>query len=336
MSFINQSVEDKLQDALDNIRQRVDEELATAQSRRAATGKEKGKGKALAAQNPDSDPGQTTPEQSTSGTRTRLWADIMEEEEEDALDLAVASDEELEPGRAKRPKLLEVSEETKAVVKEAFTSTLSNMARREIRSRAPGLDLPETRCPRLDSLYKTSESKFSANSDAKQVDGDLQKIQALMLDVAAPLLELKSVAEDHNPAARDPKEALDDAIRLLGNAIGQTSKIRRKRVLRTCNPNIQDLAEEEALFTAALPNLFGPEFEQKMKDRAESVKILAKSQNLSSQRGGSRVFRRGHHSQAQRGGGPPYRGGRDHYPGNFRNPFVFRGRNKKGGGAKRQ
>ena len=29
------------------------------------------------------------------------------------------------------------------------------------------------------------ESKFGGNSEAKQVDNDLQKIQALMLDVAA-------------------------------------------------------------------------------------------------------------------------------------------------------
>lgn len=58
-------------------------------------------------------------------------------------------------------------------MKEAFTTTLSNAARRGIKSRAPSLDLPETRCPRLDSLYKTSESKFSSNAEAKQIDGDL-------------------------------------------------------------------------------------------------------------------------------------------------------------------
>ena len=97
------------------------------------------------------------------------------------------------------------------------------------------------------------------------------------------------------------------AICLLGNAIGQTSKICRKGVLRTCNPNIQDLTEEEKLFADALPNLFGSEFEKKMKERAESVKILAKSQIPSSQ-SGSLVFHGGHHSQAQRGGGPSFRG----------------------------
>ena len=200
-------------------------------------------------------------------------------EEEDALDLAVASDEELDSCRAK---VLEVSEETKAVMRKAFTSTLSNIARREIRSRAPGLDLQETHCPRLDSLYKSSESMFSANSDAKQVDNDLQRIQALMLDVAAPLLGLKTTTEDQQDASRDHKEIWDDAIRLLGHVVGQTSKIRHKRVLRT---SIQDLTQEENLFLNALQNLFGSEFEKKMKDPAESVRILTKSQNSSSQSG---------------------------------------------------
>lgn len=152
----------------------------------------------------------------------------------------------------------------------------------------------------------------------------------MVLDVAALILELKAAVESgQENLTRDPGEILDDAICLLGNAVGQTSWIRRKRVLKTCNPNIQDLAEEERLFLEALPNLFGAEFEKKMKERAESVRILSKSQAHSSQ-SGSRVFRGGHHSQAQRGGGPPFRGGRDHYSGKFRNPFSYRGGTRRG------
>ena len=158
-----------------------------------------------------------------------------------------------------------------------------------------------------------------------------------MLDVAAPLLELKSITESQQEElVRDPKDIMEDAIRLLGNAVRQTSKISHKRVLRTCNPNIQDLAEKEKLFANALPNLFGSEFEKKMKERAESMKILAKSQNPSSQNG-SQIFRGGHHSQAQRGGDPPFRGDRDHYPmGSYRNPFTFRNGNRRGGVSKKR
>lgn len=198
---------------------------------------------------------------------------------------------------------LQVSEETKELVKISFTSTLSYPERKETKGRAPDLDLPETRCPKLDALFKTQESKFSGNADAKQVDNDLQKLQALMLDVAAPLLELKGFTEQESKILhRPPEEAIDDALKLLGNAFSQTSKVRRKRVLKACNPDIQDLAEEESLFKEAGPDLFGPEFEKKMKERAESVKILSKSQGTSNSK---KFFRGGRHSQAQRGGGHP-------------------------------
>ena len=111
----------------------------------------------------------------------------------------------------------------------------------------------------------------------------LQKIQALMLDVAASLLQLKSCVEEEEPP-RDPAEMLDDALKLLGNTIASTSKIRRKRVLKACNPDIQDLADEENLFQEAGPNLFGTEFKKKMKERAESVKILQRSQGQRSRK----------------------------------------------------
>ena len=89
------------------------------------------------------------------------------------------------PTPAETGKLI-VSEETRQVVKKAFRTSLSNTDRKETKGRAPDLDLAETRCPRLDPLFKTGEPKFAGNTEAKQVDNDLQKIQALMLDVTAP------------------------------------------------------------------------------------------------------------------------------------------------------
>ena len=109
--------------------------------------------------------------------------------------------------------------------------------------------------------------------------------------------------------ARHPREVLEDAITLLGNAVGQTSKIRRKRVLRVCNPDIQDLADEEVLFAEAAPNLFGQNFETKMKERAESIKLLRRHQRKHSAK--CCLFRGGHSFSAQRSSGPSsYRGGR--------------------------
>ena len=285
---INQSVDQKLESGLADIQQRLEQKLESDQRVRTPSSKgkatptpaETGKGK-----------GKAPPTPAESGHTSRTWADIMSDEEGEASD---------EEPPAKRPKLM-VSEETRQVVKKAFRTSLSNTERKETKGRAPDLDLAETRCPRLDPLFKTGESKFAGNSDAKQVDNDLQKVQALMLDVTAPLLELKGFveAEEGTPLSRHPSETVNDALKLLGNAIASTSKIRRKRVLKACNPNIQDLAEEESLFEEAGP---GPKFETKMKERAESVKILSKSQQGQGQR---KFFRGGHHSHGQRGVASP-------------------------------
>ena len=317
VSRINQSVDDKLDSSIWTLRQSLENTKADAQRRQRAA--EKGKGRATEeADTPD-------PEEGPSTSRKKTWAEITQED----VELGLLPDEEELAGLVgpKKPRLVETSEATKVLVKEAFTSTLSNAQRREIRGRAPCLDLAETRCPRLDPLFKASESRFMANAEAKQIDNDLQKVQALMLDVAAPLLELQGYLEqDTDDLPRDPSETVTDAIRLLGNAMAQTSRIRRKRVLKACNPSIQDLADEDRIFEGASPNLFGQGFEAKMKERAESVKLLTRSQQTRTQSGTNRFFRGGHHSHAHRGGGPPYRGGRDCPQGNYRNPFTQRGR----------
>ena len=109
--------------------------------------------------------------------------------------------------------------ETKAVMKEDFTSTLSNIAWREIRSRAPGLDLQETCCPRLDSLYNTNESQTVMPSRSIM---DLHRIQALVLDVAAPLLELKAVAEDQQEILRKFSMMLFVSLGMCGTDVQDT------------------------------------------------------------------------------------------------------------------
>ena len=131
------------------------------------------------------------------------------------------------------------------------------------------LDLPQTRSPKLDSVFKSPESRFAGNLDAKLVDADLIKIQSLMLDVLAPLLELLAITENEsNAIPRPPHEVVSDAIMLLENAVAHTSKLQRKRVLKACNPDIQNLADEEGLFANASPTLFGLDFEKKMKKKS--------------------------------------------------------------------
>lgn len=63
---------------------------------------------------------------------------------------------------------------------DSLTSTISNTDWRKIRERAPSQDYPRQGV----TLFKMHESKFTWNSEAKPVDNDLQRIQALLLDVA--------------------------------------------------------------------------------------------------------------------------------------------------------
>lgn len=209
-----------------------------------------------------------------------------------------------------------LSESLTEIVKDSFTTTLSNSSRRELRNKCPTPETVQTRCPRVDAVFKTPESRFSKNVEGKSLDNDFMKIQAFMLDVASPLTELLQGLESGVDLPRPPEEALQDALKLLGNAVAQTSKIRRKRILKICNPDIQDLADNDELYKEAPPNLFGENFEKKMKERAESVKLLSKSQT-SSQSGTKPFFRNSH---TQRGSGST-RGSRGRYSpyGTFQN-----------------
>ena len=287
---IHQSVDRKLEVAISSINQKVDE-LAANQ----------------------------LPHQRGAGTSSpQSWADRMDRRDrgdvspplDDGTVHWPDSDEEEPPRKSRK---ISVSEETKELIKSAFCKSLPNATRKETRNRCPVPDVPYTRCPRVDPMFKTPDSRFSSNTDAKQIDNDLQKVQAFTLDVAAPLLELAEAAGSGPDVmlSREPKEMVHDALRLLGNAVAQTSKVRRKRILKVCNQDIQDLADEEDLFLESSPNLFGKEFEKQMKERAESVKLLNKSQQRSSsQSGGKQFFRGSRPLQTQRGGGLSYRGGR--------------------------
>ena len=176
---INQSVEAQLHSGLSEIHQRLDTELGAVQRQLRLSDKDP-----THSAEPERRLASAVTEETPTPAETekRSWADIMSEEEGEL------SDEE--PVRSKKPKTVPVSEETKKLVKESFTKALSNSERKGIREKSSTLELPQTRCPKLDSLFKTQESKFTASSEAKHVDNDLRKIQALMLDVSAPLLEL--------------------------------------------------------------------------------------------------------------------------------------------------
>uniref|UniRef100_A0A1X7UC19 Reverse transcriptase domain-containing protein n=1 Tax=Amphimedon queenslandica TaxID=400682 RepID=A0A1X7UC19_AMPQE len=95
---------------------------------------------------------------------------------------------------------------------------------------------------------------------------------------------LRDVEHDGEELSVDQfKAALTTAVQLLGNASAQVSRLRRRKILKAINPEIQDLAYED-IFSSSAPYLFGEEFEPRMKSRAESLKILSSAKTPHSPR----------------------------------------------------
>lgn len=215
----------------------------------------------------------------SSGTRL-YWADRTDS----AADLPLLTGREWEdledddPAVEAESSKGQLPEEVLAHVYSCFTSSLSRTARRSIKEMYQIPDTPVTRTPKIDELFTSQDSKFNKDSEAKQIDKDILSIQGYALDVALPLMALLGEVDGGTLNLADVKVIAKDALELLGNAVGQASRIRRKRILKACNPDVVPLADQEDLFQDAAPFLFGKDFEVRMKDRAEAVKILNQSQ----------------------------------------------------------
>ena len=98
-----------------------------------------------------------------------------------------------------------------------------------------------------------------------------------MLYPVGSLIRVLKAAEDdsYNPSITmdEAKTAIADAVRLLGKVSAQTFRVRKRKLLKAVNPELQDLANED-IYRQAVPDLFGMGFELKMKERANSMKLL--------------------------------------------------------------
>ena len=201
---------------------------------------------------------------------------------------------------------IKLSEHNERIVSSAFSSALPNTERRRVRNAYATTALPDTRCPRLDPVFKASLNK----SGAKAVDAELARVQAFVLDPVAPLVHLLHKLDDEEFTVEEARMATQDALRLLGNASAQISTMRRRKVLKNLNPKLQDMADEPELFSAAAPQLFGQGFESKMKERAKSLKILSTARSTSPPPKRRKFFPGSRPSAPSRGGGQFSRGGR--------------------------
>ena len=233
------------------------------------------------------------------------WASRMElDESAEADDF---SDEE-DTARDRSSRTVALSENNAALVTSSFGNTISNVERRKIRSAFPIPEVEATRCPRLDPVFKAK-----SKAETKTADAELARIQAFVHDPVGPLVQLLQGlgSDDEAEPQLSPSEArtaVKDAVKLLGNASAQISRLRRKKVIKAVNPDLVDLAERNT-FQDAAPSLFGDDFEDKLKKRAKSLKLFDNAEKPPPKK----FFRGGRPTVPQRGGGRPSysnRGGR--------------------------
>ena len=244
------------------------------------------------------------PSRRSSGEgQSLLWADRDPEEEINYHATVNFSDEE---DGVEGSQLLEVSEKTHRLLTNSCTRSVSNKSRKRTRSRYKLPKVDATRTPRLDHVMKTL-----APQAAKTADKELARIQSFMLDSLAPISAMLENAG--KMTVEDVREASSAAAELVGNVNAQISRLRREKLVSAINKNLTPLVKEDAEFTEAAPNLFGPGFSKRAKDYLDQVKTL-RSTFPPRHQGGDQfkrpLFRKGHPSgrgsARGRGGGPSY------------------------------
>ena len=132
-----------------------------------------------------------------------------------------------------------LSKDNLALLASSFSMALSNTTRRKVRDTFPLPELKETRCPRQDPIFRSS----SVGAEVRVADAELAPIQAFVLDPVGPLIQVLRATEDDpdNPGItmEEAKAALADAVKLLGNASAQISRVRRRKLLKAVNSEIQ-------------------------------------------------------------------------------------------------
>ena len=207
----------------------------------------------------------------TESSHPRLWADTMPELEEEYANNLSFIDGNAHKDEEDREEcdIMELSEDTLALVKNAWSKSLGNSHRREIQNKYPVPDTPHSKTPKLDEIFSSADSNFSKSAEAKQTDKELLQLQGYVQDVSRPLLALTEAASDKssNLSEEDVKVAAADTLKLLGNAVYQISRLCRKRGLKSCNSDMANLADNSELFEEAAPQLFGAGFEKNIKER---------------------------------------------------------------------
>lgn len=125
--------------------------------------------------------------------------------------------------------------------------------------------------------------------ETARLDRTLARIQALALDVVGPLITIVKQGEAGSLMAKKAVAAAKLALKFAGNAAIQISRERREKATLDMNPKLSDLAEKDAIYEDAAPELFGDKFAKEAKEREEQLHCL----NRASGRGRGQHFHHG-------------------------------------------
>ena len=144
--------------------------------------------------------------------------------------------------------------------------------------------------PNVESVFTPVFDGYlgSLVTGAKGVDKEAKKLQDQLLNIVGPLsMAFEYISswqenEDDSGTITLPTQDVDGlyaclskALTLLGSVNAQYKVQRKKQVLDKVNPQMSSLASEP--FPDGGKNLLGPSFEEKVKKRNETVKILSKA-----------------------------------------------------------
>ena len=124
----------------------------------------------------------------------------------------------------------------------------------------------------MDPVFKSSLARLS---DVKAADKQLARAQALVVDSVGPPMPLLTRIGEEDYKVEEAERTDMAAMELVGNASHHIAKMRPRRILKSFNHRMQDMTEEDKMFKSLAPLLFGQGFETKMKERSESLTILA-------------------------------------------------------------
>ena len=200
----------------------------------------------------------------------------------------------------------EASEELSSLLNVLFIDkTLSTYERKQITKEFPRPNIEAVYTPVLDNYLS------SLIAGAKGVDKEPKRLQDQILDVVVPSNNINGLYA-----------CLTKALCLLGSINNQLTVQRRKHILDKLNPKLNSLATEP--FPDAGKMLFGESFEEKIKQRNETARIISAA---TAKKPANQFFRRGAPSSYR-----PWRGGQErgrwNYQARGRYSFRTRGRGR--------